>query len=121
MLQVEAVPLAGMFGLCVAFLGVSFMCQVSTLSTVDMQGLQGRVGYGSCVTTAEQAAPECVLICSILFCSRARSALNQALAVVQVSRWRCHATTLLHVSTQVLITSYHCPCLHGCLLSPLCV
>lgn len=26
--NVEAVPLAGMFGLCVAFLGVSFMCQV---------------------------------------------------------------------------------------------
>jgi hypothetical protein len=27
-LQVEAVPLAGMFGLCVAFLGISFICQV---------------------------------------------------------------------------------------------
>jgi hypothetical protein len=27
--QVEAVPLAGMFGLCVAFLGISFVCQVS--------------------------------------------------------------------------------------------
>lgn len=26
--QVEAVPLAGMFGLCVAFLGISFVCQV---------------------------------------------------------------------------------------------